>query len=63
MKDMQNHLESLLRQSAECELISDLATDKQKRELFAKLAEHHRILAAEVQRAIKQATGQGTSSV
>jgi hypothetical protein len=54
MKDMQKHLETLLRNAAECDLVSDLATDKEKRELFARLAEHHRALAGEVQRAINQ---------
>jgi hypothetical protein len=55
MKDMQAHLEKLRVQIAECEMIRDLATDKKKRELFAKLAEHHKTLAAEVERAM---TGQ-----
>lgn len=52
MQDMKKHLESLLRDAAECRLISDLATDPSKRDLFAKLAEHHRVLAEEVERAI-----------
>ena len=34
-------------------MISDLATDPVKRELFAKLAEHHRTLALEVERALE----------
>jgi hypothetical protein len=45
-------LEKLRADAAECQLISDLATHPLKRELFAKLAEHHRRLAAEVERAI-----------
>lgn len=52
MKDMQAHLEKLRAQIAECELIRDLATNKAKRDLFAKLADHHRLLASEVERAI-----------
>jgi hypothetical protein len=55
MKDMQAHLEKLRVQVAECELIRDLATDKAKRELFDKLAAHHRALASEVERAITEA--------
>jgi len=55
MKDMKAHLEKLRRDAAECQLISDLATDKSKRGLFAKLAEHHRVLAGEVERAIAAA--------
>lgn len=41
MKDMHAHLEKLRARIAECELIRDLATDKTKRDLFAKLADHH----------------------
>jgi hypothetical protein len=52
MKDMQVHLEKLRMQAAECETIRDLATDKTKRELFAKLAQHFEVLAAEVERAM-----------
>ena len=55
---MQKHLETLLRNAAECKLVSDLATDKEKQELFARLAEHHRGLAGEVQRAINQQSSQ-----
>lgn len=52
MKDMEEHLEKLQVQIVECEIIRDLATDPKKRELFAKLAEHHRVLAAEIMRAM-----------
>jgi len=34
-------------------LIRDLATDPAKKELFARLAEHLNVLAAEVERAIE----------
>jgi hypothetical protein len=54
MKDMQVHLEKLRQQTTECELIRDLATDKAKRELFAKLAKHFKTLGDEVERAIAQ---------
>jgi uncharacterized protein YicC (UPF0701 family) len=54
MQDMLPHLEKLREQVAECEMIRDLATDKAKRELFAKLAEHYNVLAAEVRRAINE---------
>jgi hypothetical protein len=36
----------------DCALISKLATDMQKRELFARLAEHLGVLASEVERAM-----------
>ena len=54
MQDMLAHLEKLRVQIAECEMIRDLATDPAKRELFTKLAEHYKIFAAEVQRAINE---------
>ncbi|WP_198964470.1 hypothetical protein [Bradyrhizobium sp. C9] len=54
MKDMQAHLEKLRVEAEECELISRLATNKAKKELFAKLAAHHRTLADEVERTMKE---------
>jgi hypothetical protein len=52
MKDIQAHLEKLRVQIAECELIRDLATEPKKRELFTRLAEHFKILATELERAL-----------
>jgi anaerobic glycerol-3-phosphate dehydrogenase len=52
MQDYQTHLEKLRKDAAEFELISNLATDLQKRELFKKLAEHLATLATEVERAM-----------
>jgi hypothetical protein len=52
MRDMQAHLEKLRVDAAECKLISDLATDLQKRELFARLADHLSVLAYELEQAI-----------
>jgi hypothetical protein len=49
MKDLQAHLKKLRADAAECKLISDLATDDQKRELFARLAEHLSVLADEIE--------------
>jgi hypothetical protein len=40
MKDMQAHLEKLRADAAESKLISDLATDGKKQELFVRLAQH-----------------------
>jgi hypothetical protein len=54
MKDMQAQLEKLRTESAECELITNLATDKAKQELFTKLAQHYKALASEVERAINK---------
>ena len=52
MKDYQKRLEKLRADAAECALISDLATNPEKRKLFARLAEHLRRLASEVEHAI-----------
>jgi hypothetical protein len=52
MKDMMAHLEKLRIDAEDCVLISKLATDMQKRELFARLAEHLSLLASEVERAM-----------
>ena len=52
MQDMRAHLEKLRADAAECALIRDLATGPQKRELFARLAEHLSALASEVEAAI-----------
>lgn len=54
MKDLQAHLEKLRMEAADCEMIARLATDKIKQQLFIKLAEHYRVLAAEVERAMKE---------
>jgi hypothetical protein len=59
MKDMQVHLEKLRTDAAECALIRDLATDKVKKELFARLAAHLSVLAGEVEAAIKKSTAEG----
>jgi hypothetical protein len=59
MKDMQAHLEKLRSDAAECQLISNLATDKAKQALFARLAKHLDGLAAEVERAIAEALKSG----
>jgi hypothetical protein len=56
MKDMQEHLEKLHIQIAECEIIRDLATDLRKRELFSRLAEHFKVLAEELEKAIQDQT-------
>ena len=52
MKDMEAQLEKLRVDAEDCALISRLATDPKKQELFARLAKHLETLASEVQRAI-----------
>jgi len=54
VRDMEAHLEKLLTDAAECELISRLATDVAKRDLFKRLSEHLKVLAGEVESAIQQ---------
>jgi hypothetical protein len=56
MRDMKAHLEKLRVQVSECELIRDLATDKAKRELFDRLAQHLEMLADDIERAIASDT-------
>jgi hypothetical protein len=52
MKDYQTRLEKLRSDAAECRLISDLATDPAKRELFDRLALHLTTLADQVEQAM-----------
>jgi hypothetical protein len=49
---MQTHLEKLRREAAECLVLSNLATDPAKRELFARVAEHMTELASAVQKEV-----------
>ena len=62
MKDYRTHLETLRQQAAESALISALTTVPQKRELFAKHAEHLSALAAEVERAMVAANEEASAS-
>jgi molecular chaperone GrpE (heat shock protein) len=59
MKDYRASLEKLRREAAEYRLISELATDKAKRDMFEKLALHLTGLADELERAMP---GKPTSS-
>ncbi|KRR20014.1 hypothetical protein [Bradyrhizobium retamae] len=52
MNDMEAQLERLRTDAEDCALISKLATNPHKRELFARLADHLAVLAGEVERAI-----------
>jgi hypothetical protein len=52
---MQEHLEKLRNDAAECAMISGLATDKTKRELFSRSSEHLTVLAAQVEKAMSAA--------
>jgi hypothetical protein len=54
MRDMRAQLEKLRTETAECEMIANLATDKAKQELFTRLAQHYKVLASEVERVIKE---------
>jgi len=52
MQDMQAQAEKLRVDAEDCALISKLATDPNKRDLFARLAAHLSTLASEVEKAI-----------
>ncbi|WP_315703849.1 MULTISPECIES: hypothetical protein [unclassified Bradyrhizobium] len=54
MKDMIAHLDKLRADAAECAMIRDLTTDRAKRELFGRLADHLDVLASEVERAVQR---------
>lgn len=58
MNDMRKHLEKLRTDAAECAVISGLATDKMKRDLFARLSGHLTVLAEEVEKAITSASSE-----
>jgi hypothetical protein len=52
MMDMQEHLDKLRADAAEFSMIGMLAADAQKREVYARLADHLNVLASEIARAI-----------
>jgi predicted aldo/keto reductase-like oxidoreductase len=54
MKDLHERLEKLRTDAEDCALISKLATDKMKRETFARLADHLRQLANDAAAAIAE---------
>jgi hypothetical protein len=54
MKDLREKLEKLRTDAEDCALISKLATDKAKRQMFAKLAEHLGQLANDVEAVIAE---------
>lgn len=55
MQDMKRRLERLRDDAADCAMTSGLAETKEKRELFARLAEHLRGLANDVEQAMTAA--------
>ncbi|WP_168213678.1 hypothetical protein [Bradyrhizobium cosmicum] len=52
MTDLEDRLERFETLTAECELITKLATDSTKREFYLKLAEQYRQLAIDLRQAI-----------
>jgi len=48
MKDLQAKLEKLLLDAEDCDLIARLATDRAKRETFARIAKQLRVMADEL---------------
>jgi len=62
MEDMHKHREKLLRDVSECKLISDLATDLEKRELFARMAQQLKVLADELYGALTRKTRRSSAN-
>ena len=60
MHDFQTRLEKLRSDAAECRLISDLATEQAKREMFDRLALHLTTLADQVEQAMLSSKPTGT---
>ena len=52
MTDVEKQLQTLRAAAGECKLIRDQATSSQKKELFARLADHLSVLASEVEQAL-----------
>jgi hypothetical protein len=52
MTDLEDRLERFETLTAECELITKLATDSRKREFYLKLSEQYRMLAVDMRQAI-----------
>ena len=52
MKELEIQLEKLRSEAAECRILSDVATDPEKRELFAKVGQHVAALVAGVEGAL-----------
>ena len=61
MQDLQAHLKTLRAQISECDRFGKVARTNIKREIFAKLGTHYRVLADELERAI--AAVQAASSI
>jgi hypothetical protein len=61
MRDLKTKLEKLRVDAADCDLISKLATDPAKRELFTRLSRRLLAMAAEVEAVIAASTEGETS--
>lgn len=61
MRDLKAKLEKLRIDAEDCNLISKLATDRAKRELFARLSQQLHDMAAEVEAAIAARTAGDTA--
>jgi len=59
MKDLKASLEKLRIEATEAGLIAKLATDREKRQLYAKLAEHFTRLADEIEAEIARRENSG----
>ena len=62
MEDLKAQLEKLRTEAEECWLISKLATNRQKQELFARLAAQLRQMANDIESEIKSLNKKGTGA-
>ncbi len=54
MEDLKTKLDKLIADAAECDLIANLATEKDKREVFQSLAAQYRSMAEAIRTVIAQ---------
>ena len=60
MQDLRAQAKKLRVDAGECALIRDRATDAEKRDLFARLAEHLTGLARDVERTLNEGQARGS---
>ena len=59
MEDLKTKLERLRSEAVDCEMIGNLATDKEKRDLFRKLARDLHNMAQDIESLIAMRAGAG----
>jgi hypothetical protein len=54
MSGLMKQLSKIRAEAAECNLVANLATDPEKKQMYTRLAEHLTSLASEVERAVRE---------